>query len=158
MITTKNHFRPSSFGSFDNYGYSSVSYGRWSFTQQSQTFIQILVMLKSRPEWDLYFRQLPQTHAMIAAHVTSRFHYTPDGKEQIRAPADLGRDNVNDKCANYTGKLRSCDACGKLETKRGDMSKCSRCSQIRYCSKECQIEHWHKGHKSDCKRLRKANN
>lgn len=30
---------------------------------------------------------------------------------------------------------------------------CSRCKKVRYCSRECQIAHWHSGHKLLCKEL-----
>ena len=31
--------------------------------------------------------------------------------------------------------------------------KCTRCHVVAYCGKECQEEHWHKGHKKYCKYL-----
>ena len=37
-----------------------------------------------------------------------------------------------------------CDGCGKLATQR-----CSRCKNVWYCSRECQLKQW-KGHKALC--------
>lgn len=47
------------------------------------------------------------------------------------------------------GKERPCRNC--FQSGR-DMQKCSRCKQIFYCSKECQVADW-KRHKKDCSRL-----
>ena len=30
------------------------------------------------------------------------------------------------------------------------MSRCARCKQTSYCSKECQVKHWKTGHKEEC--------
>ena len=35
------------------------------------------------------------------------------------------------------------------------MSRCSRCKQTSYCSKECQVKHWKTGHKEECLPLTK---
>jgi hypothetical protein len=74
--------------------------------------------------------------------------------------------------------LGSCAGCGKFEAERGSMSKCSGCYEVAYCSREvsltliydlvyflfsllisrtifhltqCQVDHWRKGHKKECK-------
>jgi hypothetical protein len=46
------------------------------------------------------------------------------------------------------GNLDECSnpECGGIGPKR-----CSRCKQVRYCGRECQLAHW-KAHKADCKR------
>lgn len=36
------------------------------------------------------------------------------------------------------------------KTQKKTMSKCGRCKQVRYCSKECQKAHWLSGHKTKC--------
>ncbi|CAN0558845.1 unnamed protein product, partial [Ectocarpus sp. 12 AP-2014] len=38
-----------------------------------------------------------------------------------------------------------CSNCGK----DGSLRPCSRCHQVRYCSRDCQRQHW-KDHKRDC--------
>jgi MYND finger len=38
----------------------------------------------------------------------------------------------------------------------GGLMKCSRCLQIKYCSRECQGEHWKKAHKLHCKSIKTA--
>ena len=80
-----------------------------------------------------------------------------DGKEFLKNMPLL------DHCANCISKLRSlfcekklpvdaypcsCAACRKLELRR-----CSGCKMVRYCSRECQQEHWHTSHKDFCKIL-----
>jgi len=60
----------------------------------------------------------------------------------------------NEKAARCIQEIRSdysghCAACNK----RGagiKFSHCARCKVIHYCSKECQIIHWKRGHKIDC--------
>ena len=45
----------------------------------------------------------------------------------------------NGKCGTYT--------CVKTH---GRMKRCSRCKAKKYCSRECQIQHWRDRHKSQC--------
>jgi hypothetical protein len=37
------------------------------------------------------------------------------------------------------------------------MKRCSGCKAVWYCSRECQVAHWKKGHKNYCERLDKNN-
>lgn len=41
-------------------------------------------------------------------------------------------------------------ACGFCGAEKKNLSKCSRCKSVFYCSKECQKSHW-KAHKPNCK-------
>jgi hypothetical protein len=43
--------------------------------------------------------------------------------------------------------LRQCSQCNKAETHAKTFSRCSRCGDARYCSRDCQLLHWptHKG-------------
>ena len=34
---------------------------------------------------------------------------------------------------------------------RGNRLVCGRCQQVTYCSATCQAEHWHAGHKLECR-------
>jgi len=53
------------------------------------------------------------------------------------------------KCSNP-----SCDA---METSEEDRFQvCIACRHVKYCSKECQREHWRSGHKQDCPKLKEA--
>jgi hypothetical protein len=46
-----------------------------------------------------------------------------------------------------------CACCFVLESNlQCKLLKCSRCRQIKYCSGECQKEHWKKAHKKQCKK------
>ena len=66
----------------------------------------------------------------------------------------LGRRGVHDGCAVPTGKLRTCQNCGKMEGKKGQLRACSKCKKARYCGRDCQVAHW-KEHKKECARLAK---
>lgn len=45
-----------------------------------------------------------------------------------------------------TAQEHKCNKCGKTE----DLSRCSRCKQVRYCSRNCQLNDW-ACHKLSCK-------
>ena len=45
-----------------------------------------------------------------------------------------------------------CGLCGKLNAK----FKCSKCKQINYCNRECQLAHWANVHKAECKIFRRT--
>jgi len=47
---------------------------------------------------------------------------------------------------------RSCHCCSKMMSKK-DIRRCGACNQAIYCSKDCQVQHWHSTHKRDCKHL-----
>lgn len=46
-----------------------------------------------------------------------------------------------------------CDNCNAIQnvSVHGRLKRCARCKAMSYCSKKCQIEHWHKTHKNFCK-------
>jgi hypothetical protein len=47
-----------------------------------------------------------------------------------------------------------CANCYVLEnTVEGGLLKCGQCRLIKYCSRKCQREHWHKAHKKQCKKV-----
>jgi hypothetical protein len=60
-------------------------------------------------------------------------------------------------CCNNPS-CRNLDGVSEQELVSGRSSRCSGCKVARYCSKECQTEHWGApaGHKAVCKRLRAA--
>jgi hypothetical protein len=47
---------------------------------------------------------------------------------------------------SYVG--RPCARCGQLFAK---LKRCTRCKDVSYCSRECQVAHWKAGHKEECK-------
>ncbi|KAA6391140.1 MAG: hypothetical protein EZS28_013333 [Streblomastix strix] len=49
----------------------------------------------------------------------------------------------------FQGKM--CEACFKQSGDKVSMSRCSRCKQVCYCSRECQTQHWNLIHKLECK-------
>lgn len=44
---------------------------------------------------------------------------------------------------------QGCASCGK---RGNNFMNCSRCKTMHYCSKKCQVKHWKKGHKIECKK------
>ncbi|KAI3929732.1 hypothetical protein MKX01_025900 [Papaver californicum] len=57
-----------------------------------------------------------------------------------------GNNNIN-QIITITRTIRDCcRVCGNSAN-----SRCSRCKSIRYCSRDCQIQHWRAGHKLECK-------
>ena len=49
---------------------------------------------------------------------------------------------------------RSCNSCGReeaaLEGRKKKLNACARCRLALYCSKECQVADWKRGHKQTC--------
>jgi hypothetical protein len=52
---------------------------------------------------------------------------------------------------------KSCAVCGSTAGRGGaKLLGCGGCKAVRYCSKECQLQHWkHGGHKDNCKNMRR---
>lgn len=42
--------------------------------------------------------------------------------------------------------------CAGCEKTQGPFSHCARCKKVHYCSKECQVADWKKGHRDVCKK------
>ena len=69
---------------------------------------------------------------------------------------------VRQVCANCFGKMKV-EGCPLKESKLTaahyeedlliELKRCSGCKVLSYCSKSCQMEHWHYGHKKICKVL-----
>ncbi|GAQ86815.1 hypothetical protein KFL_003130040 [Klebsormidium nitens] len=51
-------------------------------------------------------------------------------------------------------RVRVCwePSCGKDEATAGKFKRCNACAKARYCSRDCQLQHW-KAHKKDCKEM-----
>ncbi|CAH1233435.1 Hypp739 [Branchiostoma lanceolatum] len=48
-------------------------------------------------------------------------------------------------------QLQRCGFCNRQELPEAKFQKCGRCRKTRYCSKQCQHQHWRGGHKDECK-------
>ncbi|KAJ7746839.1 hypothetical protein DFH07DRAFT_889361 [Mycena maculata] len=62
-------------------------------------------------------------------------------------------DMLEDKTAMSSlsnGSKKNCAVCHKTESAEAKLLKCSRCKEVDYCGKECQMGHW-KEHKKVCK-------
>ena len=86
-------------------------------------------------EWIPYLASLPMEYQRIIKRTTGHVKLAAEDDD---VPINA-KSSINEQRARYTGKLRTCDACGKLETKRGSLSKCSKCKQVMYCSKEVSL-------------------
>ncbi|KAI0034171.1 hypothetical protein K488DRAFT_46051 [Vararia minispora EC-137] len=65
------------------------------------------------------------------------------GIAAIREQLDIKRRHMREE------KARCGNACGRKEDEKTTLRHCSRCHSIRYCSQECQRQHW-KVHKPSC--------
>lgn len=43
------------------------------------------------------------------------------------------------------------NACAYCQKKGEKLMMCGKCKIVRYCSRDCQVSHFKKGHKNDCK-------
>ena len=46
--------------------------------------------------------------------------------------------------------LRFCNQCQSQEKHRGEYKCCAKCKKAHYCSSECQVKAWKRGHKQEC--------
>jgi len=61
---------------------------------------------------------------------------------------DLSEKNTS---ASKTPRPKHLSVCGHCQETNCQLQNCSRCKDIAYCSRECQIKHWKLGHKLVCK-------
>ncbi|CAN0042741.1 unnamed protein product, partial [Phaeothamnion confervicola] len=48
-----------------------------------------------------------------------------------------------------------CSCCGRDEQPNVKLLQCGACKTTKYCSKQCQVDHW-KSHKAQCKEARRG--
>ena len=98
----------------------------------------------------------------IAKHALENPGIWTMGKETPEELARKYQDVKDDMLSKATAsgvdpRQKSCAQCGAAEAKdkgRNKLLSCSRCKVTKYCSAECQKEHWKKGgHKKLCKTL-----
>lgn len=55
-------------------------------------------------------------------------------------------------------ELPACEVCGVTRGQEGvKLRVCNGCDRVRYCSPECQMQHWKQGgHRQECKRMQAA--
>jgi hypothetical protein len=59
----------------------------------------------------------------------------------------------NSKKLETTSETRICAWCDRIQTvKDKKFLLCGGCKSLRYCGKECQLNHWKHGHKFECKK------
>mmetsp|Transcript_49413 Transcript_49413/g.119862 ORF Transcript_49413/g.119862 Transcript_49413/m.119862 type:complete len:540 (+) Transcript_49413:84-1703(+) len=74
------------------------------------------------------------------------------------AAAVVKKEMLNQGKINARSERRQCANCKKPEEGRNNFSQCSKCRTVRYCSRDCQVEHWKNGgHKKECKKLAAGN-
>ena len=101
--------------------------------------IHFVAQLHAFPEWKPYFMQLPPSEKSFFEYLLEKGVCNTDNPFDVEPVQSKPKDyttGVGEACVTLTGKLRTCDGCGKLETKRGSMSKCSGCYEVAYCSRE----------------------
>ncbi|KAJ7476232.1 hypothetical protein FB451DRAFT_1557977 [Mycena latifolia] len=66
---------------------------------------------------------------------------------------DLVKKRV-DVAGNFARQKNACNRCGQVERKRGSFRPCSGCSDLYYCSPECQKRDWEFQHRQYCKTMK----
>jgi len=94
-----------------------------------------------------YYQSLDQTDELTGAYIEELSSAIEKlSNEQIR-------DIFNKSYVNLYSAFQ-CSNCYELPSAEGALfKKCSKCKNMRYCSKDCQTEHWNSGHKKQCKKL-----
>lgn len=76
----------------------------------------------------------------------------PEALYWARKSMSLGYDDARSLVSQIEAAVLN--TCANCEVKVGAnpkiFSRCSQCKAASYCSKECQVTHWKKGHKWDC--------
>ena len=73
-----------------------------------------------------------------------------DGIGGIGSPVDPVRTTCGiDSASLISNALRACATCRKKPVKKSDLSRCTGCKCVYYCSKDCQRAHWPE-HKKTC--------
>lgn len=121
-------------------------------------FMRLVSTLNSDPSWGDILRSAAEEDGDLAfalTQIVGRGGMAPRAGEHTRSTNTRDRGSVmnaavrNSKVGQTTGKLKSCDSCQRMESKRGDYSRCSRCLIVYYCSRECQRAAWRQ-HKKVC--------
>ncbi len=128
--------------------------------QQAAIIAQLLTFLRRESDWAPVFDNLAKRDdeaKFFIEQILPRFMTREvAGKPQPapRAMGTLEQRGIHEGCAKPTGKLRTCEKCGKMEGKKGQLRACSKCHVVVYCGRDCQVEDW-KRHKKECAKLAK---
>ncbi len=125
----------------------------YSPTLDSLSLIGVIVRFHDTPEWKSIFDQvLAEDEAAKKAidSLVSKFPRRKTNEEKIynRGP----RIRHLPKSCTSSGVLAKCSGCDRVEERRGEWKKCSRCLTVQYCGSNCQKSHW-KAHKKTCKSI-----
>ena len=74
---------------------------------------------------------------------------------QEHEPAIHNLKFVDEQEGKTTPTLPCCAACDTPKTTKRPLKSCNRCHTAQYCNRDCQMNHWKTGHKTECKRLQK---
>lgn len=78
----------------------------------------------------------------------AKLYITDRGVFQATVPFEYQGLNIDTVVCQQDDRLSAvkCEACGAY---KADLQQCSRCRNVRYCSKDCQNQHW-PVHKNQC--------
>ncbi len=71
------------------------------------------------------------------------------GTKKLMKECSKDMDEAGIRESLYSIKARQCEACGALDSPGSALRKCTRCTVVYYCSKDCQKRHW-KEHRPRC--------
>ena len=102
---------------------------------------------------DMYGK--PNPNGLIPGNVSgpgTMMYYPPKGSKE-------GLNELKVMFAETRYPLDACSGCGSKEGKdNAALLECGGCHKRRYCSKECQKDHWKAAHKQFCKSISKGRN
>ena len=114
--------------------HESIEAGVSPMEQLLRSLMMLANSLRRQAEWRPHFEALPPMYQHIADILLNRCSMAPPTARACPRPQRAispGR-QIHVKNAKHTGKLRSCDSCVKLETKKGEMLACSKCHKGRH--------------------------
>ena len=119
---------------FNNRHYEAMFYTMWDYVEQSASM-----------NW------LTPFHMKIYERAIKTDFYSPsEHLRRLVGKRDSQFDEIRDKMQSKLTFRCFNISCTFRVAKESMLKSCKNCLTAKYCSKECQIEDWHKKHKKEC--------
>ena len=147
--------------SLRDYEYLTTFDNKWKMKNFLATINSEEELLKEKTKMIKTMKEYTEKHGTIVLHVENK---TPHCRNMICLKLMISNREIDIKLSSKEFVLKRCNHCLKsnlsssIETPNGlvfktmKLKRCSRCKNMYYCSKECQIADW-ESHKFECKNI-----
>ena len=119
----------------------AVPYCRTDFNLRQLSFLKMFLVC-SQPDPDLDISNLSDSHELVHSPEVPLVS-SPEREQSL--DCFVFRDTTDD--------YNSPDYCGNCFIRKADLKRCTGCSFVKYCNKDCQVEHWG-SHKVLCRAIK----